>query len=134
MPAPAPTAAYAAYASASSATASPVEVVRMAYARIITACDRMKLAAETKRGGWVETFNAEAIRAQAILVELTGMLALGHVDADVALLSDRLASIYLYCREQLVLANVAKDPKRLPTVRSAIDGLHSAWEASLCAR
>ncbi len=134
MPAPAPTTAYAAYASASSATASPVEVVRMAYARVITACDRMTLAVDTKKGGWVETFNTEAIRAQAILVELTGMLAIGHADPDVALLSDRLAAIYLFCREQLVAANIGKDAKKLATVRSSIDGLHSAWEASLCAR
>jgi flagellar biosynthetic protein FliS len=131
---PAPTTAYAAYASASSATASPVEIVRMAYARVITACDRMTLAADTKRGGWVETFNTEAIRAQAILVELTGMLAIGHSDPDVALLSDRLAAIYLFCREQLVLANIGKDAKLLVAVRDAIDGLHSAWEASLCTR
>ena len=45
----APAAALATYARSSAATASPFEVVRMAYERVITACDRAELA-ELERG------------------------------------------------------------------------------------
>jgi len=126
------TSGYSAYAASSAATASPAEVVRMAYARIVTACDRMARAAEARRTGWIETFNAESLRAQALLVELTGMLALGSDDPDVAALAASLGALYRFCIEELVAANCAKDGRRCAFVRSTIDGLGSAWEASVC--
>ena len=126
------TSGYSAYAASSAATASPAEVVRMAYARIVTACDRMARAAESRRTGWIETFNAESLRAQALLIELTGMLAVDNDNADVATLATSLGALYRFCIEELVAANCAKDGRRCAFVRSTIDGLGSAWEASVC--
>ena len=126
------TSGYSAYAASSAATASPAEVVRMAYARIVTACDRMARAAQSRRTGWIETFNAESLRAQALLIELTGMLAVDSDNADVATLATSLGALYRFCIEELVAANCAKDGRRCAFVRSTIDGLGSAWEASVC--
>jgi flagellar protein FliS len=126
------TSGYSAYASSSAATASPAEVVRMAYARIVTACDRMARASEGRRTGWIETFNAESLRAQALLLELTGMLSLKSDVPEVAELAGNLASLYRFCIDELVAANLAKDVERCAFVRSTIDGLGSAWEASVC--
>ena len=126
------TSGYSAYAASSAATASPVEVVRMAYARIVTACDRMARAAESRRTGWIETFNAESLLAQALLIELTGMLAVDSDNDDVATLATSLGALYRFCIEELVAANCAKDGRRCTFVRSTIDGLGSAWEASVC--
>ena len=126
------TSGYRAYASSATATASPAEIVRMAYARIVTACDRMIKAAELRRGGWIETFNTESLHAQALLMELTGMLATGSDNPEVAMLSDNLAALYRFCIDELVAANCAKDGRRASFVRSSIDGLGSAWEASVC--
>jgi flagellar biosynthetic protein FliS len=122
------TSGYSAYAASSAATASPAEVVRMAYARIVTACDRMA----SRHTGWIETFNAESLRAQALLIELTGMLAVDSDNADVATLATSLGALYRFCIEELVAANCAKDGRRCAFVRSTIDGLGSAWEASVC--
>ena len=123
---------HAAYASSSAATASPAEVVRMAYGRIVTACDRMIRAAEQKPAGWVELFNAECLRAQALLFELTGMLAQDSAEPEVAEMANNLASIYQFCERELVTANVKKDPKRCAGVRKCIDGLRTAWEQGVC--
>lgn len=123
---------YSAYASSSAATASPAEVVRMAYARIVTACDRMARDATARRPGWIESFNAESTRAQALLLELIGMLALDSDNAEVAALASNLGSLYRFCIEQLVAANCAKDATKCAFVRTTIDGLGSAWETSVC--
>jgi flagellar biosynthetic protein FliS len=123
---------HAAYAASSAATASPAEVVRMAYGRIVTACDRMTRAAEQKASGWVELFNNESLRAQALLFELTGMLAQDSAEPEVAALADNLASIYQFCERELVTANIAKDPRRCANVRKTIDGLRTAWEQGVC--
>ena len=121
-----------AYAASASSTASPAEVVRMAYARIVTACDRISLAAETRRSGWIEQFHAEAVRAQRLLLELTGMLAVTSDDLEVAALATNLGALYRFCIDELVAANLSKDARRCGAVRSTIDGLGSAWEASVC--
>lgn len=123
---------HAAYAASASTTASPAEVVRMAYGRITTACDRMMRAAEQKPSGWIELFNSECLRAQALLFELTGMLAKDSADADVAALVANLAALYNFCERELVTANVAKDPKRCANVRKTIEGLRTAWEQGVC--
>lgn len=121
-----------AYAASSTITASPAEIVRMAYARIVTACDRIGRAAASKPAGWIETFNAESLRAQALLMELRGMLAMDSENADVKALANNLSDLYTFCHDELVAANIAKDGTRCAFVRSTIDGLGSAWEASVC--
>ena len=117
----------ASYAQASTATAGPGEIVRMAYERILTACNRAEQAEERTPANWVQIFHDETMRAQAILLELTVGLALGHDDPAVADLARHLDELYRYCIDELVDANVYKDPEPLDDVRLVIEGLHDAW-------
>lgn len=121
------TLAVSAYARSTASTAHPAEVVRMAYERIVTACDRAADAAADRGAGWVQRFHEEATRAQALLVELAGMLATGSADPAVAAMAADLGDLYLFAIRLLTEANVAKDPAPLATVRSTIDGLRDAW-------
>lgn len=123
----APAAALATYAQSSAATASPYEVVRMAYERVITACDRAEHAERTRSTNWLQTFHDETIRAQAILVELSAGLSLGHADPAVVALSQQLDNLYRYAIHQLVQANMQKSREQIPAVRLVIDGLRDAW-------
>lgn len=127
------TLAHSAYARSSAATASPAEVVRMAYERIITACDRATDAATNHGDGWVQRFHDETTRAQAILDELASVLAVAHVDPAVAAMSHDLAAIYAHASLELANANVRKDPAPLVGVRAAIAGLLDAWRSAVLA-
>ena len=120
-------AAYASYTQASASTASPHEVVRMAYERIITSCDRADHASRAKPERWMQTFHDETVRGQAILVELTAGLAIDHEDPAVNDLSRHLDDLYHYAIGQLVQANMEKSPLPLHAVRLVVDGLRDAW-------
>jgi flagellar protein FliS len=123
----APAAALAAYAQSSAATASPREVVRMAYERIITACDRAELAERERGEQWLQVFHDEAIRAQAILVELIAGLALHHPIREVAALSEHLERLYRFAMDELLRANTTKSAAPIAGARMVIDGLRDAW-------
>ena len=125
------TAALAAYARSSASTADPAEVVRMAYERIVAACDRAADAAGDRNAGWVQRFHDETTRAQALLLELTGMLATGSADPAVAAMARDLGDLYLFAIRELTAANVAKDAASLAAVRSSIDGLRDAWASGV---
>ena len=116
-----------AYAQASAATASPHEIVRMAYERILTACDRATAAAGSRSRGWIQLFHDETVRAQAILAELMSVLAVDHAEEAVADLSKQLDELYRYCLSQLLDANMAKSAEPLRAVHMVIDGLRDAW-------
>ncbi|MCU1393269.1 MAG: fliS [Ilumatobacteraceae bacterium] len=121
------TAAIASYARASAATAGPGEIVRMAYERIITACNRAEQAEADLPANWVQIFHDETTRAQAILLELTVGLATQHDDPEVVDLAVHLGELYRYCIDELVDANIYKDVEPLDDVRLVIDGLRDAW-------
>jgi flagellar biosynthetic protein FliS len=125
------TEALAAYARSSATTASPSEIVRMAYERVLTACDRSETAATERPAGWVQVFHDESTRAQAILFELSSVLAMNHPDPAVAELSRQLADLYQFARAELVRANLAKSAEPLASVRMIIDGLRDAWTTSV---
>jgi flagellar biosynthetic protein FliS len=127
------TLAVSAYARSAASTARPAEVVRMAYERIVTACDRATDAATERGSGWVQRFHEETTRAQALLIELAGMLATRSADPAVAAMAGDLGDLYLFAIRLLTDANVAKDPAPLVTVRSTIDGLRDAWTAGVLA-
>ena len=120
-------AAIASYAQASAGTAGPGEIVRMAYERIITACNRAQQAEADVPVNWVQVFHDECSRGQAILLELMSGLALNHPDPDVVELATNLDDLYKYCIGELVDANVYKDPEPLDDVRVVIAGLLDAW-------
>jgi len=122
-------AALASYKQASSSTAGPGEVVRMAYERIITACNRAEYAEDEDNDlpNWMQVFHDETLRGQAILIELTAGLAISHPDPMVVNLAIHMQDLYRYCIDQLVDANVAKNPEPLGDVRMVIGGLLDAW-------
>jgi flagellar protein FliS len=120
-------AALASYAQASATTAGPGEIVRMAYERIITACNRAEQAEADVPSNWVQIFHDETLRAQSILLELTVGLAVDHDDPAVVDLATHLGDLYRFCIDELVDANIYKDPEPLDDVRSVIDGLRDAW-------
>lgn len=122
--------AFASYAQSSAATASPFDVIRMAYERILTACDRAVLAENNRPSGWVEQFHDEMVRAQTILLELTAGLTMSHADERVVALSHQLESLYRYANSQLMQANTTKSTEPLHAVRLVIDGLRDAWVTS----
>lgn len=119
--------AFAQYAQSAAATASPHEVVRMAYERIMTACDRAEQAGRSKHAGWLQVFHDETTTAQAILLELTAGLALGHSEPEVVALAASLESLYGYAMQQLVQANTQKIVEPLYAVHLVVGGLHDAW-------
>lgn len=121
------TLALSAYARSSASTADPAEIVRMAYERIVSACDRAIDAADDHDDGWLQRFHDETTRAQDLLTELTGMLAVASADPGVAALARDLGDIYLFAIGELAAANVAKDPAPLAAVRATVDGLRDAW-------
>jgi flagellar secretion chaperone FliS len=120
-------AALATYAQSSAATASPHEVVRMAYDRVITSCDRAELAERERGQNWLQVFHDETIRAQLILLELSAGLALNHPSPDVVALSNQFDCLYEYAIQELVRANTQKSADPIPVVRMVVDGLRSAW-------
>jgi flagellar protein FliS len=122
-------AALATYARSSATTAGPGEVVRMAYERIITACNRAEYAEDEDNdvADWMQMFHDEVVRGQAIMVELTAGLALDHPDPVVADLATHMADLYRYCIDRLIEANINKDPEPLDDVRMVIGGLLDAW-------
>lgn len=109
----------------------------MAYERVITACDRAIAAAAAttsateRQACWRQTFHDETVRAQAILVELGTMLRTKHPEPAVAALAGQLEALYRFALDQLVKANMTKDPKPLRSVRSTVDGLREAWIAGV---
>lgn len=120
-------AALASYAQSSANTASPREIVRMAYERIITACDRAEQAERSRSGEWMQTFHDETVRAQAILIELCAGLSLQHRDPEVVALAEQLDRLYRYSIEQLVDSNMRKSSEPLHAVRLVTDGIRDAW-------
>jgi flagellar protein FliS len=124
--------AFATYASTNAATASPPEIVRMAYERILTACDRAVTHHRGHGSGWIEAFHGECVRAQAILTELITSLAVEHSDGSVSRLAAQLSGLYSFCHRQLVDANVRKDPAPLASVRDTIGVLRTAWTEGVC--
>lgn len=99
----------------------------MAYERVITACDRVEQVERDRAAQWLQVFHDEAVRAQAILVELMSGLAVNHPDPDVAALSANLENLYHYAIQELVQANTTKSPEPIAAVRLVVDGLHDAW-------
>ncbi|MCE9620937.1 MAG: flagellar export chaperone FliS [Actinomycetia bacterium] len=118
------------YAQASAVTASPHEVVRMAFERILTACARAEAAEQGRNASWLQTFHDETVRAQAILVELSAGLSLQHPDREVVDLAERLDSLYRYVITQLAQANMHKSSGPLQAVRMVVDGLRDAWASN----
>ena len=102
-------------------TASPAQLVLMCYDGVLAAVTRA-------RQGNIETRNTELQRAQAILAELSATLDADR-GGDIA---SSLASLYAYCTNLLVTANVRADLSLLDEVESIVAELRDAWEQACC--
>lgn len=105
-------------------TAGPAQLVLMLYDRVLTGCIRVRQA---EGDGSRETVNYELQRIQAILMELR--VTLDHEQGGQ--IAANLASLYDYCRDRVIRANVSRDVALLDAVESAISELRDAW-ATAC--
>jgi flagellar protein FliS len=108
-----------AYTQSSILTASRGELVVMLYDGAIRF---LRQSAEAMRGGDRETSRNKMRRAEAIIDELNTSLDMSHGE-----LPARLRSIYLFCKRQLIHANVSAEPEAIDTVVRLLAELRSAW-------
>ena len=83
-------------------------------------------AAMAMREGTVVQANGRLRRAEAIVDELHATL-----NPEAGEMSERLGSIYLFCRRTLVEAQLAQDPTKVEAVARLLGELRSAW-AEIC--
>ncbi len=115
----------AAYLKSAIETASPERLVLALYDGAIAATTRASEALEA--GGDPEGAHRELVRAQSIVLELRMALDLdrgGEIAAN-------LASLYAFCLERLIRANVAKDPEPLGAVLRVLEDLRDAWDRAV---
>jgi flagellar protein FliS len=99
-------------------TASPAQLVLMLYDGALAAIVRARLSAGA------EAVNRELLKAQDIVSELLVTLDHGRGGA----LAANLASLYGFCLDRLVAANLRKDLSLLDDVEPVLRGLRDAWE------
>lgn len=105
------------------ATASPAQLVLMLYDGAIGAVLRARQAHGEGFAG-VPVVNEELQRAQAIVSEL-----LFTLDRDKGgKVAESMASLYDFCLDRLIRANVGKDMTLLDPVVEVLTGLRDAWE------
>ncbi len=110
-----------AYKQQAVSTAPPAQLVLMCYDGVLAAITRA-------RQGDIETRNRELQRAQAILTELSSTL-----DHDRGgQIAGSLASLYAFCIERLITANVRADLGLLDDVTTIVTDLREAWEQACC--
>ena len=111
------------YQAAATTTAGPAQLVLMLYDGAIA---RIRTAIEALRAEPVDLHCAHdgLTRAQAIVGEL--MVTLDHDRGGE--LSANLANLYAFCTEQLIEANLAKDPSAAEVVVDVLTGLRDAWQ------
>lgn len=115
--------AYSQYRTQAVTTASPAQLVAMLYQGAVTAITVAEQAMRDGAAGNTEQAHRELVRAQAIVNELT--VSLDH-DAG-GQIAANLASLYEFCNDRLVRANLHKDASLLPAVRQTLAGLSEAW-------
>ena len=108
-----------AYRQASVLTATPAQLVVMLYDGV----GRFLRQAEVAfgEGAWAHAHDRLG-RAEAIINEL-----LATLDMDQGLVSERLQSIYIFCKRQLVDARIQKQPDNIRTVIRLFADLRDAW-------
>ena len=110
-------------------TAGPAQLVLMLYDGALAALTRAEqsLGPDAPTGA-AEVANRELLRTQDIVTELRVTLDTERGGT----IAVSLASLYDFCLEQLVGANIHKDATRLPAVRNVLAGLRDAWAAACC--
>jgi len=103
-------------------TASQGELILLAYEGALKWLASARTEMNKERPN-LETVHEGLIKAQAILAELQGALRL-DVGGEVA---DNLYQLYEFMQQQLVEANVRKDPAVMDRVASMLRELQEAW-------
>lgn len=107
-------------------TANPAQLVLMLYDGALASMVRARMA--EGQPGAPEALNRELMRAHDILNELQLTLDTeqgGPVAAN-------LASLYDFCLDRLLSANLTKDLSRLDEVESVVRQLRDTWEEACC--
>lgn len=110
------------YARESVATGSPAQLVLMLYERALGAIRIAEQQLSSPRCDH-DVVNRELGRAQQIVTELE--MALDHERGGE--IATSLGSLYMYVRQILVDANVAKSAARLPEAAAIVSALRDAW-------
>lgn len=106
-------------------TASPAQLVLMMYDRALTGISRAMRAHQDGLEG-METVNEELQRAQDIVSELLITLDLER-GGQVA---QSMATLYDFCMDRLIRANVSKDMTLLEPALRVLTELRDAWETA----
>ena len=110
-----------AYAQDSILTASPEKLVVMLYDGLARFLAR---GAAAMRAEDIGAAGTALQRAGAILDEL-----LATLDPAAGEIAERLAEIYLFCKRELLAAQLKRDPKRIERVAKLLGDLREAWAA-----
>lgn len=102
-------------------TASPAQLVLMLYDRALQSLVQVQQASLPED---LEFINRELQRAQDIVTELR--LALDFEQGGT--IATQLSSLYGFCLERLIEANVRKKLDLVEEVRSVLAGLRDAWD------
>jgi flagellar protein FliS len=109
-----------AYAESSVMTASREQLVVMLYDGAIRF---LRQSAEAMRVGSREQSRNRMRRAEMIIDELNMTLDMSHGEIPA-----RLRSIYLFCKRQLIQANIECDPSKIDGVVGLLAELREAWD------
>jgi flagellar protein FliS len=109
-----------AYTASAVMTASPEQLVVMLYDGAIRFLGQ---GAAAMRDGDRERARDRTSRVEAIIDELN--LSLDMSQGEV---SDRLRSIYLFCKRQLMEATIHSDPEKIAVVHRLLVPLRDAWD------
>lgn len=120
------TVAHRAYTEAGVLTASPEQLVLMLYDGAIRFLNQ---GAAALRNGQSDLGRQRVRRADAIIEELNTSLDLSHGDV-----AERLNSIYVFCRRQLLDANIHGSAEHVDVVVKLLAELREGWQGALSAQ
>ncbi|MBU0936124.1 MAG: flagellar export chaperone FliS [Spirochaetes bacterium] len=107
-------------------TASPGQLIIMLYNEAVKQCDTAMELLEAnlkEKPQHIEQVNKAVNKVQDIVTELMASLDF-EAGGDIA---KDLFSLYVYFNRELMEANIAKDRKRIGSIRNMLDELRGAW-------
>ncbi len=108
------------------ATASPARLVTMLYDRALQGVEVARLGLGRGDALGREQANRELLHVQRVLTELQVSLDFDR-GGEIA---TGLDALYRWCIDQLVAANVRKDPAPLDSVEATLRGLRDTWASA----
>lgn len=117
------------YQSEAVTTAGPAQLVLMLYDGALSSVRQaVRILGDGATPVHVERAHRELARAQDIVTELSVTLDRAEGGAVAA----GLASLYDFCLDRLVTANLRKDPEGLDAVASVLAQLRDTWAEACC--